>query len=148
MPMTTYIVHTEEPKHERTRTVNFCIPVDDTHQIAASIRWIPAGGDMKTGRDKLGPASRKDVTYEDTQKYPDDKEAQEGQGPIAIHGLEHLVSSDKGVSMVRRMLKEGIGAVQRGADPKGVLRHPEEARCVLTTAGGVIRPGSLATAAS
>jgi len=121
--------------------------VDDTRQVCASVRWIPPGGDIRTARDKLAPASREDASYEHTQRYPDDKEAQEGQGPIAVHGLEHPMSSDRGVVMLRRMLRREIEAVRRGQDPKGVLRDPEKAGCVPTNAGGVIRAPSVTAAA-
>ena len=147
MPMTTHLVHSELPKSEKTRTIHFCVPVDDTHQVCASVRWIPPGGDIRTARDKLAPASREDASYEHTQRYPDDKEAQEGQGPIAVHGLEHPMSSDRGVVMLRRILRREIEAVRRGQDPKGVLRDPEKAGCVPTNAGGVIRAPSVTAAA-
>jgi hypothetical protein len=60
--------------------------------------------------------------YEEQQRSPGDYEAQVGQRPIAIHALEHLTSTDRGVTMFRRMVRQGIRAVQRGEDPKGVCR--------------------------
>ena len=53
-------------------------------------------------------------TYEERQRAPGDYEAQESQRPIAIHALEHLASTDAGVIMVRRLIREGIRAIQRG----------------------------------
>jgi 5,5'-dehydrodivanillate O-demethylase len=65
----------------------------------------------------------------------------EGQGPIAIHGLEHLASSDRGVIMFRQLLRREIAAVRAGRDPKGVLRDPVQANGVPTTGGSkVLRP--------
>jgi phenylpropionate dioxygenase-like ring-hydroxylating dioxygenase large terminal subunit len=140
MPLNAHLVYTEEPKTERVRAVTYCVPVDDTHQLGASIRWMPEGGpDQLTGREKLAPASRKDASYEYTQRHPDDKEAVEGQGPIAVHGLEHLVTSDQGVIMFRRILRQAIQAVNEGRDPKGILRQREKAAFVKTSAGSVIR---------
>lgn len=140
MPLNIHLVYTEEPKTEKVRSVSFCVPVDDTHQLGASIRWIPPGqDDLLTGREQLAPGGRKDTSYEFTQRHPDDKEAVEGQGPIALHGLEHLVSSDRGVIIFRRVLKEAIRAVQEGRDPKGILRDPTKAGCVSTTAGSILR---------
>ena len=139
MPMTTHLVYTAVPQTARYFIVYFCIPVDDTHQLAANITWIPDdGSDLGGGRRGLAPASRTDKTYEYTQRYPDDKEAQEGQGPIAIHALEHLATSDRGVIMLRRMLRTALAALEAGQDPKGVLRDPERARCIRTVAGSVI----------
>jgi phenylpropionate dioxygenase-like ring-hydroxylating dioxygenase large terminal subunit len=140
MPLNVHLVYTDEPKTERVRSVSFCVPVDDTHQLGASIRWIPDGEpEQLTGREQLAPGRRQDTSYEFTQRHPDDKEAVEGQGPIALHGLEHLVSSDKGVIMFRRILKQAIHAVKDGRDPKGIIREPAKAKCVSTTAGSVLR---------
>lgn len=139
MPLNVHLVFTDEPKTERVQAVTWCVPVDDTHQLGASIRWIPDSGYNQTsGREQLSPAGRKNVSYEFTQRCPDDKEAVEGQGPIALHGLEHLVSSDKGVVMFRSLLRKAIKAVQRGEDPKGVLRDSVAAARVATTAGSVV----------
>ena len=63
----------------------------------------------------------------------------EGQGPIALHGLEHLVTSDKGVIMFRRILRTAIQAVKEGADPKGIIRDAAKAKLIPTTAGSVVR---------
>jgi hypothetical protein len=146
-PFTTFLVYVDEPKTERVRVVHFCVPVDDTHQIAANISWSPAGDDQpfELGRRELGPASRRDTSYEYTQRFPDDKEAQEGQGAIAIHGLEHLATSDRGVIMFRKLLRNEIEAVEAGKDPKGILRDPHSAERVRTSAGSVVRALSAPT---
>src|SRR5206468_3256130 len=60
MPLNVHLVYTEEPKTEQVRAVTYCVPVDDTHQLGASIRWVPAGqGKALTGREQLAPAGRK-----------------------------------------------------------------------------------------
>ena len=51
---------------------------------------------------------------EERRREPGDYEALTGQGEIAVHAAEHLASSDKGVIMLRRLLREGIKAVQNG----------------------------------
>ena len=43
---------------------------------------------------------------------------------IERHALEHLASTDRGVVMLRRIVREGIRAVARGEDPFGA-RWPE-----------------------
>lgn len=144
MPLTTFLLYTDAPKIngpdiDRARAVYFCIPTDDTHQWHCAIDAIPEGqSGSDEGRMKLGPNARKDKSYEYTQRHPDDKEATEGQGPIAIHGLEHLATSDRGVIMFRKILREGIEAVRKGQDPKGVIRDPEKAACVATSATSII----------
>ena len=139
MPLNVHLVYTDEPKTERVRAVSYCVPVDDTHQLGASIRWLPDGEpETPSGREQLAPGGRKNASYEYTQRHPDDKEAVEGQGPIAVHGLEHLVSSDKGVLMFRGILRRAIQATLQGEDPKGVLRDPAKASFVATSAGSVV----------
>jgi len=140
MPLNVHLVYTDEPKTERVRAVTYCVPIDDTHQLGASVRWFPDGKqEMLSGREQLAPGGRKNTSYEYTQRHPDDKEAVEGQGPIALHGLEHLVTSDKGVVMFRGMLRKAIEAARQGDDPKGILRDPAKAAFVSTTAGSIVR---------
>jgi len=140
MPLNVHLVYTDEPRTERVRAVTYCMPVDDTHQLGASIRWLPDDGqDQTRGREQLAPGGRKNSSYEHTQRHPDDKEAVEGQGPIALHGLEHLVTSDKGVILFRRILRTAIEAVRAGQDPKGILRDGVKAANVATSAGSVLR---------
>ena len=131
MPLNVHLVYTDEPKTERVRAVTYCVPVDDTHQLGASIRWLPENEMEKlSGREQLAPGGRTNTSYE---------EAVEGQGPIAIHGLEHLVTSDRGVLMFRNILRQAIEAVERGEDPKGIFRNSAEASFVATTAGSTVR---------
>jgi nitrite reductase/ring-hydroxylating ferredoxin subunit len=140
MPLNIHLVYTDEPKTERVQAVTWCVPIDDSHQLGASIRCVPEDGyNQTTGREQLSPTGRKNNSYEYTQRHPDDKEAVEGQGPIALHGLEHLVSSDRGVLMFRSILRKAIQAVQRGEDPKGILRDRNAAAHVITTAGSGVR---------
>lgn len=140
MPLNIHLVYTDEPKTERVRAVTYCVPIDDTHQLGASVRWLPDGErEMHSGREQLAPGGRKNTSYEYTQRHPDDKEAVEGQGPIALHGLEHLVTSDKGVVMFRGMLRKAIEAARQGDDPKGILRDPAKAAFVSTSAGSIVR---------
>jgi hypothetical protein len=44
------------------------------------------------------------------------------QGPIAKREREHLRSSDRGVVMVRKLLRQAIEDVKAGRDPRGVIR--------------------------
>ena len=61
-------------------------------------------------------------SYEEGQLHPGDYEAQVSQRPIAIHGLEHLGATDRGISMFRRQIRRGIRAVKAGDDPAGLCR--------------------------
>jgi len=52
------------------------------------------------------------------------------QGPIADRTRELLVSSDRGVVLLRRLLLEQLERVERGEDPLGVIRDPERNQCI------------------
>jgi hypothetical protein len=61
-------------------------------------------------------------TYEQSQRTPGDYEAQVSQRPIAVHGMEHLGATDRGVTMFRKLVRQGIRAVRDGQDPMGLGR--------------------------
>lgn len=48
------------------------------------------------------------------------------QGRVADRTAEHIGRSDVGVTMLRRMFRENMAAVQEGRDPLGVLRERHE----------------------
>ena len=48
-----------------------------------------------------------------------------GQGYISDRTTEHLVTSDKGILLYRKVLMENIERVERGEDPMGVIRDPD-----------------------
>jgi nitrite reductase/ring-hydroxylating ferredoxin subunit len=104
------------------------VPLDDTHTMRISFRSIGAHA-----RD-LPPEATEDKeqvverSYPERQVAPGDYEAQVGQGPITIHALEHLASTDRGVIMFRRLLREDIRAVRDGHDPRGIFRAPGTVR--------------------
>src|SRR5262249_59269194 len=68
-----------------------------------------------------------EMTNEERQDFPNDFEAQAGQGPISLHSEEHLATSDKGIAMQRRMLTQQINLVAQGGDPLGVVFDEEKA---------------------
>ena len=53
-----------------------------------------------------------------------DIHAWRGQGTIADRTRELLGTSDAGIAMYRRMLKEEMARAEAGQDPKGVIRDP------------------------
>ena len=60
--------------------------------------------------------------YEESQRRPGDFEAQVSQRPVAVHGLEHLGTTDRGITLFRNQVRRGIKAVKTGKDPVGVFR--------------------------
>jgi hypothetical protein len=63
-------------------------------------------------------------SYEASQLRPGDYEAQVGQRAVAVHELEHLGATDRGVIMFRQQVRRGIRAVQEGQDPQGLFATP------------------------
>jgi phenylpropionate dioxygenase-like ring-hydroxylating dioxygenase large terminal subunit len=104
----------------RPDSIGFAVPVDDAHcRIIFSMR----AREGTTRLDGLGLAAMKpwsQMTIEERQDRPGDYEAQAGQGPISLHSEEHLVTSDRGIAMQRRMLEREIRNVMAGQDPLGV----------------------------
>lgn len=111
-------------RHGAAGGVGFVVPVDDTHFRLCFAMKIPEDQNALPRSPNLRPWSK--MTEEERQRYPGDWEAQVGQGPITFHNEEHLATSDKGVGMLRRALRQQIKAVQEGRDPAGVNFDPEK----------------------
>ena len=97
------------------------VPIDDEHTLRIDLVLIPDSVERFQpeiyGQDANRP-------YELRQRIPSDYDAQVSQRPIAVHAMERLVSTDKGVIMLRNQIREGIRAVQKGEDPPGIIREP------------------------
>ncbi len=113
---------TEQLPFDAPRTTTWTVPVDDTHTTSFALLYAPEKlNGIRPSRWRLtSPDASTTRTYEDRQREPGDYEAQVSQGPIAVHGREHLAWSDGGVITVRRLLRDGVRAVQQGADPAQV----------------------------
>jgi hypothetical protein len=104
------------------------VPQDDTHTMFVEFRHVSetegATPAWWANRDIMLPGQLPDAdSYEASQRRPGDYEAQVGQRPVAIHGLEHLGATDRGVIMFRQQIRWGIRAVQAGRDPEGLCRE-------------------------
>jgi hypothetical protein len=75
-----------------------------------------------------------EMTEAERQKWPSDWEAQASQGSITCHSEEHLATSDRGIAMLRRLLRQQIRLVQQGGDPIGVTF--DSASAYFKTGGG------------
>jgi nitrite reductase/ring-hydroxylating ferredoxin subunit len=99
------------------------VPVDDTNTLFIELRHVSetAGVTPEWWADKvMAPGQLAVDGYEASQRKPGDYEAQVSQRPIAIHGLEHLGATDRGVTMFRQLVRHGIRAVQNGRTPDGL----------------------------
>ena len=106
----------------RPNSLGFSVPVDDTHSRILMTMRVPAAARERPMRgleaESFKPWSQR--SFEERQDQPGDYEAQAGQGPISLHSEEHLVTSDKGIGMQRRMLRRALETVAAGGDPPGL----------------------------
>jgi hypothetical protein len=107
------------------------VPVDDTHTMFIEYRHVSEEQGVTPAWwadiNVMLPGQVAAETYREGQLRPGDYEAQVSQRPIAIHGLEHLGATDRGVTMFRRQIMRGIRAAANGDDPLGVIRDAEGA---------------------
>ena len=101
----------------RPMATTWAVPLDDTHTMQIGYYRAPEGQEMRRGAGFGQDASR---PYEERQRVPGDYDAQVSiHGGLARHRLEHLASTDRGVTMLRNMIRRGIRATQNGED----IRH-------------------------
>jgi hypothetical protein len=102
------------------------VPVDDTNTMFLEFRHVSETEGVTPAwwadRNIMLPGQLAADSYEAGQRQPGDYEAQVSQRPIAIHGLEHIGATDRGVMMFRNQTRRGIRAVQTGHDPTGLCR--------------------------
>src|SRR5579862_2701493 len=112
------------------------VPIDDTHTNHIDVNFEPTpdgsliedeGDPPVTYRrpyrippDKLHP----EATYDLYEVRAQDHMAWETQGPIADRTAEHLSYSDRGVHILRKIMRDEIEKVLNGQDPMGLVRDP------------------------
>jgi hypothetical protein len=103
----------------RSINVAWTLPLDDTNTKLFTVIKLPAVMDAfdSTTLPIYGGHSWFDLDDEGHQRFPGDYEAIVGQGPITMHSEEHLVSSDRGVVMLRTALRRAISQVGSGGSP-------------------------------
>ncbi len=128
----------DDPDHEtqRARMVGWWVPVDDTHTVGFHTEIIDSAHKMFQPMDVPTPRP-----YEETQRAPDDWEAQTSQRPIAVHALEHLGVSDRGIVMFRRKLQDAVETVKQGGDPPGIARDANERMVEIASRNDVVPEG-------
>ena len=103
------------------------VPLDDTNTMLIEFRHISETEGVVTpdwwaDRGIMLPGQLGADSYEESQRRPGDFEAQVSQRPVAVHGLEHLGTTDRGITMFRNQVRKGIRAVKEGSDPVGLFR--------------------------
>ena len=111
--------------YRRVETIGWVLPIDGTSFRIYTAGRVTSAGEIGRVRSRLNGKLWEELTHEEHQRFTGDYEAQVGQGAITAHSEENLVSSDKGVAMVRLMLKRQLDAIAAGRDPAGVVRDAD-----------------------
>jgi 5,5'-dehydrodivanillate O-demethylase len=127
------------------------VPIDDTHTMIFFVRFyknedgriseeeedppVEYVKPFKDPPDAIHPFAR--FRLEEVQAQ--DHMAWETQGPIADRTRERLATSDRGIVMLREMMMREIARVERGLDPKGVIRDPAENAIIDTNLEASLR---------
>lgn len=119
-----------------TEALHWRVPIDDTHTRITVMLFEPSKGGKKVEETDdpplrplsslLTPAGEHEMTSFPSQ----DKMAWETQGAIFDRSKENLGSSDGGITMYRKMLRDQIEIVARGGEPMALVRDPEKNRII------------------
>jgi len=104
-----------EPVFEPSRDGSLSDEPDDL-----PVTYLPP---FKTPANRLHPFSR----FRWDAVAAQDAAAWETQGPIADREHERLATSDRGIVLLRQMVKQNIERVRHGIDPLGIERDPGHA---------------------
>ena len=120
LPTLRVIPNPRVAQYARVETSGWVLPLVDTSFRIYTAGRVRRAGEIASVRSRLNGKLWEELTPEEHRDFPGDYEAQVGQGPITFHSEEHLVSSDRGVALVRRLLHQQLDALAAGRDPLGV----------------------------
>ncbi len=129
-----------DPRAEGTAMcslLGWVLPLDDTSFRVYSAGRVTSSGALSLIRSKFNGKLWHEMSAAEHQSHPGDYEAQVGQGPITHHSEEHLVRSDRGVGMLRRLLREQLSEVAEGRNPMGT--RYDEAEALVRLEAGIAR---------
>lgn len=114
----------------RSCFTRWVVPVDDENSIVYAWANFGERGDphqynTQEGCELIEQGEIFDRSLEDKQRYPADSEAVEGMGPISTHKGEHLMPTDRGISLYRRRVRKQIRDLADGIQPPQPLRHED-----------------------
>lgn len=112
------------------------VPIDDENTLSVSWFYERVPSDFEPYVQDEIPTWYGPVTDPQTGRWisthvmNQDFIAWVGQGRIADRTKEKLGMSDRGILMLRRQLHDDLAAIEKGEDPKGVIRDPSINRCI------------------
>lgn len=113
----------------RANNVAWTLPIDRTNTRIFTVFRLPVDAPASLYEEAAVYNGKRwsEMTPEEHQRFPGDFEAQVSQGDVTCHSEEHLASSDRGVVMFRRALRQSIGEVASGRDPAGTAVGAQDA---------------------
>ncbi len=111
----------------------FRVPIDDTHTLHFWYGAFVMPPGVRAPQHLLDKVWTYDVPIKDQDGeylldsiHAQDIMAWETQGPIADRTREALGTTDRGITLFRKMLLRELAAIEAGKDPKNVIRDPAE----------------------
>jgi 5,5'-dehydrodivanillate O-demethylase oxygenase subunit len=117
----------EESKLRYVHDMDFRTPIDDTHTMEYRLVFVPSSTRPAPGEDppfERAPFKDGDGNFRLEFIPAQDALAWESQGALTDRTREHIGLSDRGLVMLRKLIREQIETVKRGDDPIGVIRDP------------------------
>ena len=122
--------------HGREHYLQYRVPVDDCHTLFFEVYFFESD-DAASDEELENPP----VEYAAYHKSPDgiynmgkvwmqDYMAWETAGAVFDRSREHLATADKGIIVLRKLLKTEMNKVKKGKDPMGVIRDPAKNRLI------------------
>ncbi|MFJ2444418.1 MULTISPECIES: Rieske 2Fe-2S domain-containing protein [unclassified Streptomyces] len=108
------------------------VPIDNENTLSVSWMFERVPESAEPFEQKEIPAWTGPVSDPETGRYYTDHLLNQdfvawlGQGRIADRTRENLGRSDRGITMLRRRFLSELKAIERGEDPKGLIRDPKD----------------------
>lgn len=138
MPNVRIVANPRVRRHGPSDSVAWTLPIDDTTTRIYTLYRAPRG--ERVERMRWNGRTWDELTEDEHRRWPNDYEAQVGQGAITFHSEECLAATDRGVVMFRRLLREQIEAVAAGRSPLGVTRDPARALVHVEAGNFIVEP--------
>lgn len=131
----------------RVHMSRWYVPVDDQNSVIFGWRMfgkeidpLQKGDEAHVGWDDMdfldGQVGNR--TYEEGQRLPGDWEAVKSQRPIAVHALENPLGGDRGVYLLRKLIRDAVRQKNPEADPARMHRRAAEGRAYPTYTNNTI----------
>jgi phenylpropionate dioxygenase-like ring-hydroxylating dioxygenase large terminal subunit len=119
LPTVRAVANPRAEKDGACTLLGWVLPIDDTSFRIYSAGRVTEQGSLGKIRSHFNGKLWHELSPEEHRDFPGDYEAQVGQGAITAHSEEHLVWSDRGVGMLRRLYRKQLDLLAAGKAPMG-----------------------------